>query len=42
MPTINQLIHNKRKNKVRKSKSPVLGVGFNTIANKATNNHSIY
>ena len=40
MPTINQLIHNKRKNKVRKSKSPVLGVGFNTIANKATNNPS--
>jgi len=38
MPTINQLVHNKRKNKVRKSKSPVLGVGFNTIQNKTTHN----
>ena len=31
MPTINQLIKTKRKDKVRKSKSPVLGVGLNTI-----------
>jgi small subunit ribosomal protein S12 len=36
MPTINQLIKTKRKDKVRKSKSPVLGVGVNTIKKKAT------
>ena len=36
MPTINQLVHNKRKDKVRKSKAPVLGVGVNTIKKKAT------
>ena len=30
MPTINQLIRNKRGQKVKKSKSPVLGYGFNT------------
>ena len=30
MPTINQLIKTKRKDKVRKSKSPVLGVGLST------------
>ncbi|MBP3799872.1 MAG: 30S ribosomal protein S12 [Bacilli bacterium] len=36
MPTINQLIKTKRKDKVRKSKSPVLGVGINTIKKKAT------
>ena len=40
MPTINQLIHNKRKNKVRKSKAPVLGVGLNTIKKKATDTNS--
>lgn len=37
MPTINQLIHNKRKDKKRKSKAPVLQVGVNTIKKKATN-----
>ena len=36
MPTINQLIKTKRKDTVRKSKSPVLGVGVNTIKKKAT------
>lgn len=36
MPTINQLIKTKRKDKVRKSKSPVLGVGLNTIKRKST------
>lgn len=37
MPTINQLVHSKRKDKVRKSKAPVLQVGLNTIRKKATN-----
>ncbi len=36
MPTINQLVHNKRKDKVRKSKAPVLGIGLNSIKNRAT------
>ena len=36
MPTINQLIKTKRKDKVRKSKSQVLGVGLNTIKKKST------
>ena len=36
MPTINQLVHNKRGKKVRKSKAPVLGVGINTIRKKTT------
>jgi len=40
MPTINQLVHNKRKDKVRKSKAPVLGVGLNSIKNKATDVNS--
>ncbi|MBQ3436112.1 MAG: 30S ribosomal protein S12 [Bacilli bacterium] len=40
MPTINQLVRKKRKDKVRKSKAPVLGVGVNTIKRKATNNPS--
>ena len=30
MPTINQLIRTKRGKKVRNSKSPVLGIGFNS------------
>ncbi len=37
MPTINQLVHKKRKDKVRKSKAPVLQVGLNTIKKKTTN-----
>ena len=36
MPTINKLIKTKRKDKVRKSKSRVLGVGLNTIKKKST------
>ena len=40
MPTINQLIKKKRKDKVRKSKSPVLGVGLNTIKKKATDTNA--
>lgn len=36
MPTINQLIRNKRKKKSRKSKSPALQTGFNTIKNAPT------
>ena len=34
MPTINQLVRKNRKDKVRKSKAPVLGVGLNTIKKK--------
>ncbi|MEG2620813.1 MAG: 30S ribosomal protein S12 [Bacilli bacterium] len=34
MPTINQLVHNKRSNKNRKSKSPVLGIRNNSLARK--------
>jgi len=30
MPTINQLVRKNRTNKVRKSKSPVLGIGLNS------------
>ena len=30
MPTINQLVNKRRKCKTRKSKSPVLGIGFNS------------
>ena len=40
MPTINQLVHNKRKDKVRKSKAPVLGIGLNTIKHKTTDVNS--
>ncbi len=36
MPTINQLVRSRRKNKVRKSKSPVLGVGYNSREKKET------
>ena len=37
MPTLNQLVHNKRKKKVRKSSAPVLNVGLNTLTKKTTN-----
>ena len=37
MPTINQLVKKNRKDKVRKSKSPVLNVGFNSLERRATN-----
>ncbi len=40
MPTINQLVNKKRGKKTRKSKSPVLNVGFNTIERKQTNDKS--
>ncbi len=36
MPTINQLVRKNRKNKVKKSKAPVLGMGLNTIQKKTT------
>ena len=37
MPTINQLVHSKRKDKVRKSKSPVLNISVNTLKRKTNN-----
>lgn len=37
MPTINQLVKKNRKDKVRKSKSPVLNVGFNSLERRPTN-----
>lgn len=40
MPTINQLVRKNRKDKVRKSKAPVLGVGLNTIKKKTTDANS--
>ena len=40
MPTINQLVKKNRRKKTRKSKSPVLNVGFNTIERKQTDNKS--
>lgn len=36
MPTINQLVKSKRTDKNRKSKSPVLGIGLNTIQRRPT------
>lgn len=36
MPTINQLVRKNRKNKVKKSKAPVLNIGLNTIKKKTT------
>ena len=36
MPTINQLVRKSRHDKVRKSKSPVLGFRFNSITKKET------
>ncbi len=40
MSTINQLVSNKRKRKIRKSNSPVLNVGLNTLARKQTDQKS--
>ena len=40
MPTINQLVRKNRKDKTRKSKSPVLNVGFNSMERKTTNQNS--
>ena len=36
MPTINQLVRKGRKNKTKKSKSPMLGIGLNSKDNKPT------
>ena len=40
MPTMQQLIRKRRKDKKRKSKAPVLGIGLNTIRRKTTDNPS--
>lgn len=40
MPTINQLVKKRRTDKVRKSKSPVLGIGFNSKEKKQTSQQS--
>ena len=40
MPTINQLINKKRTDKVRKPKSPVLGIRLNTLKKKSTETSS--
>ena len=40
MPTINQLVKSNRKTKVKKSKSPVLNVCFNTLERKQTDLNS--
>lgn len=36
MPTINQLVKKNRKSKTKKSKSPVLNVGYNAMTRKQT------
>ena len=38
MPTINQLVRKSRTDKTKKSKSPVLNVGYNSKDKKRTNN----
>ena len=40
MPTINQLVKKSRKDKTKKSKSPVLNVGFNSMERKTTEQNS--
>ena len=40
MPTINQLVRKGRGSKVRKSKSPVLGIGYNSKDKKRTAQNS--
>jgi small subunit ribosomal protein S12 len=40
MPTINQLVRKGRQNKVKKTKSPHLGIGYNSLAQKRTKNTS--
>ena len=37
LPTINQLVKKGRKDKTRKSKSPVLGMGYNTLEKRQKN-----
>jgi len=40
MPTINQLVRKNRKPKTKKSKSPVLGIGYNSQKRKTTKQNS--
>ena len=40
MPTINQLVRKNRQKKTKKSKSPVLNIGFNTLERKQTETSS--
>ena len=40
MTTINQLVRKRRTDKVRKSKAPVLGIGYNSRKKKTTNQNS--
>lgn len=40
MPTINQLVKSGRSDKTVKSKTPALGIGFNTLAKKQTSLNS--
>ena len=40
MPTINQLVRKNRKSKKNKSKSPVLGIGYNSRKRKQTEQRS--
>ena len=40
MPTIQQLVKKGRNDKTRKSKSPVLGIGLNSIRKKQTDKNS--
>ena len=40
MPTINQLIRKRRSKKTKKSKSPVLGIGVNTLKRRNTSLNS--
>lgn len=40
MPTINQLVNKGRSNKVRKTKAPALGQGYNSLNKRPTNNPS--
>jgi len=40
MPTINQLVRKNRKPKTKKSKSPVLGISYNSMKRKTTKQNS--
>lgn len=40
MPTINQLVHNKRKDKKRKPKSPIFRTRLNTIKKKTSDSNA--
>ncbi len=40
MPTINQLVRKGRQDKVRKSKSPALNIGFNSLKGETTKQNS--